>query len=400
MTRQPLAGLKVLDFSWVVAGPLITRSLADYGAEVVRIDSSRRVETARVMGPFPDGVFDPQQCILYENCNAGKLGLALDLRKDAAREVTKDLTRWADVVIESFAPGQMARWGLGYDVLSSLNPGLIMVSTSLLGQSGPYSAYSGYGTHGAAVAGFQAVAGPEEGDPTGPFGPYTDYVGPRFGLVALLAALDHRRRTGEGTWLDIAQAEAGMQFLAPYIAQTSVTGEVLRAVGNKDAAMAPHGAYRARNWDSWVAIAVTDDEVWKRLAGILGLDWRDWPDLEARLADALGLDAHITAWTMARSADEAVEALQAAGIPAHVVVDTDAFMADPQLNAREHFVRRPHPLMAESLFEGSRYRLSKTPAQHRRSAPTWGLHNDEVLRGILGYDDAKIAALQAADALG
>src|SRR6201986_2477472 len=159
MADLPLEGVRVLDLAWVVAGPLIGRSLADYGATVIRIDSAKRVETARMMGPFPGGRFDVQQSTLYENCNAGKLGLSLDLRVEAAREVVRDLAAWADVAIESFTPGQMAKWGLGYDVLAARNPSLVMVSTALMGQSGPYTRFSGYGNHGAAIAGFQHIVG-------------------------------------------------------------------------------------------------------------------------------------------------------------------------------------------------------------------------------------------------
>ncbi len=276
MTAQPLQGVKVLDLAWVVAGPLIGRSLADYGATVVRIESSRRVETARLMGPFPNGVFDVQQCVLYENTNAGKLGLALDLRRPEAQGVVRDLAAWADIAVESFTPGQMAKWGLDYGVLSGINPSLIMVSTSLMGQSGPYAGYSGYGNHGAAIAGFQNIVGPKGGPPVGPFGPYTDFVAPRFGLVAVLAALDHQRRTGEGCYLDISQAEAGMQFLAPQIADASVTGRSLGCEGNRDVGMAPHGVYRSLGWDNWVAIAVRDDAEWSfgEAFGRGGAGWR------------------------------------------------------------------------------------------------------------------------------
>jgi len=400
----PLAGLKVLDFSWVVAGPLITRSLADYGATIVRIDSSRRVETARVMGPFPHGRFDPQQSTLYENCNAGKLGLALDLRKPEARAVARDLAAWADVAVESFTPGQLAKWGLGYADLRAVNPGLIMVSTSLMGQSGPHAGYSGYGNHGAAISGFQAIVGAEGAMPIGPFGPYTDYVGPRFGLVALLAALDHRRRTGEGAWLDVSQAEAGMQFLAPYIAQTSVTGEVLTPRGNRDEAMAPHGVFRTRDWDRWVALAARNDAEWRALAGLIGGEALAgdprFATLAARKEHEIELDTRVEAYTAAMTAEEVVAQLQAIGVPAHVAADTDDFMADPQLAFQNHFVRLDHPLMGQALVEGSRYHLSATPAQYARSAPVWGRDNDHVLREILGYDDARVAALKAADALG
>lgn len=393
----PLSGVKVLDLAWVVAGPLIGRSLADYGATVVRIDSSKRIETARMMGPFPGGKVDPQQSTLYENCNAGKFGLSLDLRLEAARDVVRDLAQWADIAVESFTPGQMAKWGLGYETLSALNPRLVMVSTSLMGQSGPWAAYSGYGNHGAAISGFQNIVGPEDGPPVGPFGPYTDYVAPRFGLMATLAALDHVRRTGRGCHLDVSQSEAGVQLLAAQVADYSVTGRVQAGAGSRDEAMAPHGMFPAAGWDSWVAIAARTDAEWAALARLIGgeaLDAR-FATLAGRKADEAALEALVGAWTAARPGADIETALQAIGVPVHLAVGTEDFMADPQLEARGHFVRLPHPLMGEAVIEASRYRLSETPARYERAAPVYGRDNDQVLADFLGYDSARIAALRA-----
>jgi crotonobetainyl-CoA:carnitine CoA-transferase CaiB-like acyl-CoA transferase len=342
-----------------------------------------------------------QQSTLYENSNTGKFGLSLDLRAQAARDVVRDLAAWADIAVESFTPGQMAKWGLDYPALSRINPGLIMVSTSLMGQSGPFSAYSGYGNHGAAIAGFQNIVGPPGGPPVGPFGPYTDFVAPRFGLVATLAALDHRRRTGQGCHLDVSQAEAGMQFLAPQIADASVTGRVQGCEGDRDPTMAPHGAFPARDWDNWVAIAVRDDAEWRALAALIGggaLDGR-FASLAGRKAHEDDLDALIEAWTTARNVGEIETALQQIGVPVHRAVATEDFMADPQLLARGHFVRLPHPLMGEAVVEASHYQMSETPAQYPRSAPIYGRDNDHVLRQILGYDDERVAALEAAGVL-
>ncbi len=399
----PFVGLKVLDLAWVVAGPLIGRTLADYGATVVRIDSSRRADVARFMGPFPNGAMDPQQSTLYENCNAGKFGLSLDLSKEAAREVVRDLAAWADVAVESFTPGQLAKWGLGYDNLAARNPGLIMVSTSLMGQAGRYSRYSGFGNHGGAVAGFQNIVGPAGGIPTGPFGPYTDYVAPRFGLVSMLAALDARRHTGRGCHLDVAQSEAGMQFLAPQIAAQSVTGQGLEAQGNRDPLMAPHGVFRTAGWDQWIALAVRNDEDWQRMAKLIGgaalaADPR-FQTLAGRKENEDALEALVASWTKHYIAADLELLLQQAGIPAHQAVATEEFMADTQLAARGHFVKLDHPLMGQATVEGSRYRLSATPASYVRSAPVYGRDNAYVLQDLLGYDEARIARLNEAGAL-
>lgn len=396
---QPLAGLKVLDLAWVVAGPLIGRNLADYGATVIRIESAKRVETARLMGPFPAGEYDVQRSALYETCNAGKLGLSLDLSKPEARDIVRSLARWADVLVESFTPGQMARWGLSYEALAKDNPGLVMVSTSLTGQSGPFASYSGYGNHGAAIAGFQNLVGMEGATPVGPYGPYTDFVAPRFGIPATLAALDYRRRTGRGCWLDVSQTEAGVQFLAAQIAETSVTGKVQGPMGNRDLAMAPHGVFRTDADDSWIAIAVQSDAQWERLAAILQIDEPGWKTFQGRKADEDALERRLEQWT-ARQEVAAIELLlQENGIPAHRLVSIEEFASDPQIVAREHLVHLPHSLSGTAVVESSPFNLARTPAEYARSAPCYGRDNDLVLTEILGLDAAKIEALHEAGIL-
>jgi len=402
MNEAPLAGIKVMDLAWVVAGPLIGRTLADFGATVVRVESSKRIETARLMGPFPGGKPDPQRSVLYDNCNANKYGLSLNLAKPEARAVALDLADWADVVVESFMPGQMAKFGLDYATLKARNPGLVMLSTSLMGQTGPYAQFSGYGNIGAALAGYQMIVGMPGQDPVGPFGPYTDYVGPRFSIVTLLAALDQRRRTGEGCYIDLSQAEAGIAFLAPQIAEYGATGRVACANGNRDAAFAPHGVFRAAGEDRWVAIVARDDAEWRRLAVILGGDGlaaeERFATLAARKTNEDALEALVAEWTQGRDALEIQRALQGAGVPAHVVAASEDFIADEQLLARGHFVRLPHPL-GESLFEASGARFSETPPRYERSAPTFGRDNALVLENFLGYDAERIAALNGAGAL-
>ncbi len=397
----PLAGLKVLDLAWVVAGPALGRALADFGATVIRVESSLRIETARLMGPYPDAQPDPQRCALYDTYNVGKLGLALDLTRPEGQAVVRDLARWADVAVESFIPGQMARWGLAAETLRAANPGLIGVSTSLMGQTGPSAALSGYGNVGAAMAGYQAIVGRADEPPIGPFGPYTDYIGPRFGLASLLTALDRRRRTGEGCWLDISQAEAGIQFLAPFVAETAATGRIAGPMGNRDPQAAPHGVFRCAGEDRWVAIVARDDAEWARFAAIIGGAARDvaFASLAGRKADEDHLEARVGAWTATREVADIETALQAIGVPVHRAADSADMVGDPQLIHRGHFLRLPHPLGGDSVIEASRFQLSHTPPQYRVAAPHFGRDNQQVLRDILSYDSARIAALEAAGVL-
>ncbi len=398
---RPFAGLKVLDLAWVVAGPALGRALADFGATVVRVESSARIETARLMGPYPGGQVDPQRCALYDTYNVGKLGLTLDLALPEGQAVARDLARWADVVVESFIPGQMARWGLAPETLREANPGLIVLSTSLMGQTGPASGLSGYGNVGAAMAGYQAIVGRCGETPIGPYGPYTDFVGPRFGLVSLLAALDRRRRTGEGCWLDISQAEAGIQFLAPQVADAAATGRIAQAMGNRDAQYAPHGVFPCAGDNRWVAIVARDDAEWARLAGLIGgasLDGR-FATLDGRQAAEDEVEALVGAWTRECTVEAVETALQALGVAAHKAAVSADMVADPQLIARGHFVRMAHPLGGESVIEASRFCLSDTPPRYDRAAPHFGRDNGEVLGRLLGYADDRIAALEAAGVL-
>lgn len=400
---EALAGLKVVDLAWVVAGPLVGRALADFGADVVRVESSTRVDTARIMGPFPGAVFDNRQSLLFENTNAGKLGVALDLRTEEGRDVLRDLAVWADVLIESFTPGQMARFGCDYETLRAANPGLIMLSSSLMGQTGPNANFAGFGNIGGALSGFQKLVGERDKVPVGTYGPYTDYVAPRFALIALLAALERRRRTGQGCRLDVAQIEGAVAMLAPQLLQFQRSGEVATAQGNRDAHHAPSGIFPAKGEDRWIAIAARDDAEWARLARLVGGEALAgdprFATLAARRENEDALEALLSVWTATREAEIIEEALQAEGIPAHVVAMSEDIIADAHLAARGQIVRLPHPIMGETLFDAARYRLSGTPARYPRPAPHSGRDTHYVLRDILGYSEDRIAALDAADVL-
>jgi crotonobetainyl-CoA:carnitine CoA-transferase CaiB-like acyl-CoA transferase len=402
--EQPLKGLKVLDFAWVVAGPLVGRALADFGATVVRVESSQRLDTARVLGPFPNGVVDPQGSVAYENCNANKFGLALDLRREDARAVARDLVAWADVVIESFVPGQMARFGLDYPRLKAINPGLIMVSSSLMGQTGPNAEITGFGNIGAAFSGLQRIVGEPGEPPLGPYGPYTDYVAPRFALLALLAAVDRRRRSGgEGCHLDISQAEATVSLIAPQILDAEANGRIAEAKGNRDDHFAPNGVFRARGADRWVAITARNDTEWRRLASLMGGEALAEDARFATLADRKRnedeLEALVAAWSAGQDPLDVERRLQAEGVPAHVVAQTGDIVGDPQLAARGSIVRLPHPRFGETVIDAARFSLSETPARYERPAPTVGRDNRYVLAELLGYPEERIRALGEAGAL-
>jgi crotonobetainyl-CoA:carnitine CoA-transferase CaiB-like acyl-CoA transferase len=399
----PLADVKILDFTWVMAGPAATRVLADYGATVVRIESTRRLDTGRTIGPFHDGQPGVEHSGFFQNVNAGKLGLTLDLSQVAGRAVAIDLVRWDDVVIESFSPKAMRAWGLDYAALQQVKPDTIMVSTCLMGQSGPLAQFAGFGNLAAGISGFFSLTGWPDRPPAGPFSAYTDYVAPRFTVAAILAALDYRRRTGQGQYIDQSQAESALHFLTPALLDYTVNGRSQERVGNRDAHLAPHGVYPAAGQDRWLAIAVHNDAQWQALCEVmqrpeLGHDPR-FATPAVRLVHHDTLDTILATWTQEHDAHAAEAALQGRGVPASAVQNSQELYSDPQLVHRRHFVQLPHPLHGTTTIEGSRCRLSRTAARVERAAPTLGHDNQYVLGTILGYSSEHISALTAAGIL-
>ncbi len=402
--RLPLEDVKILDFMWVLAGPGITRTLADYGATVVRVESVSRTDPVRTVGPFKDGKSGSESSGLWANNNAGKLGITLDLSTPGARTIVLDLVRWADVVCEAFSPKAMRAWGLDYESLRQVKPDLIMLSTCLMGQSGPLSQFAGFGNLAAALCGFYYLVGWPDRQPSGPFSAYTDYIAPRFGVCALMAALIHRRLTGEGQYIDQAQAESALQFLALPIADFTANGRNYEPVANRDLYCAPHGVYAAAGEDRWVAIACRTEQEWLALCAAMNVpelaaDAR-FSTFKARQVNCDELDRIINQWTCRLDAHEIERLLQARSVPAHVVQTAVDLYQDQQLQHRKHFVEVPHPELGTTWVENSRFKLSRTPARVERAAPTLGQHNQYVLEQILGYDEVRIAELVSSGALG
>ncbi|MPY96076.1 MAG: hypothetical protein GEV08_24355 [Acidimicrobiia bacterium] len=395
----PLAGLKVLDFMWAMAGPAASRVLADYGATIVRVESEHKLEVARGLNPFLNGEPGADSSGLFLNMNTGKLGLALDLSKPEAREVILDLVRWCDVLCESFSPRAMESWGLGYDRLREVNPDLIMVSSCLMGQTGPMRLFSGFGNLASALSGFHYITGWPDRDPSGPFSAYTDYVSPRFTVAAIMAALDHRARGGGGQYVDFSQAEAAIHLLGAPLLDFGLHGRIAERRGNRDTWLAPHGVYPAAGEDRWVALAVQDDERWRALCHELGRD--DLAGLVAseRLGRADELDEVVAAWTAPQQEDALEARLQALGVAAHAVQNTVECWHDPQLAHRGHFVTTEHAMHGPVVVEGTRFVFSRTPPTSYRAAPTIGQDAFEILNDLLGYDVDRIADLAAAELL-
>lgn len=396
---RPLDGINVLDFTATVLGPTVTRYLADHGATVVRVESMTHPETTRISTPYAGGQFSLNRSGYFATHNAGKLCLTLNMRKPQALAVARRLVKWADVILESFVPGVMSRWGLGYEECRKIRPDIIMASTCLQGQGGPHSAHRGYGQMPSAMAGWFELTGWPDGEPVGPYSAYSDWVDWNYLLISILAALDYRNRSGKGQYIDQAQFESAINFLVPAVLDYSVNGRIARRTGNRDPYAAPHGAYRCAGEDRWCVIAVTDDREWRSFCEVMGrtglADDPRFATLTARKENEDELDLLVEEWTVGRTAEEVMTMLQGAGVPAGVVETPQDLFQDPQLAHRGHFVTVDHAEMGPHRVATAVFRLSKCRNEPRFAAPLFGEHNEYVLKGLLGMTDGEVSDLMA-----
>ncbi|MDA1077247.1 MAG: CoA transferase, partial [Proteobacteria bacterium] len=367
---------------------------ADHGADVVRVESGSRPDVLRGNGPFKDGIPGIDRSQFFGDFNTSKRSLTLDLKSPDAIAIAKKLITWSDVLIESFAPGAMARMGLDYETVRKLNPGLIMVSTCLMGQTGPVASMAGYGYHAGAIAGYYEVTGWPDLGPSGPWVAYTDTIAPRFISALLAAALDHRRRTGEGCFIDVAQIETGLHFLSPELLDLQVNGVEASRIGNRSPYAAPQGCYPCSGEDQWCAIAVDSDDQWRALCKEMGrADWLDDQTLtttEKRIARHDDIDAGIIEWTRDQDGRELMARLQGVQVPAGLVQRSRDLLIDPQLKARNFYRRFEHQEMGKVPYAGHQYSISGYDNAPRFAAPVLGQHSFEVLSEILGLSDEEI----------
>jgi benzylsuccinate CoA-transferase BbsF subunit len=391
------AGVRILELGAGAAGPVATGYFADQGATVIRVESSKRPDFLRMIHLTKDNPHGLDGSPMFVLMNPNKRSIAVNMSLAEGVALAKRLVGWADVVSENFSPKAMAKWGLDYASLSGEIPGLIMVSSCLFGQTGPQRMYPGFGGQGAALAGFNHLTGWPDRDAVGPYGTITDSLSPRYVALLITAALLHRERTGEGQYLDVSQIETAVYSLSEMVVRYSANGEVVGRQGNASERMAPHGIYRCRGDDRWIAIAVEDDAAWNRLASLVGdselADAARFGTVAQRLARRDVIDARLTEFTQAFDAHELMLRLQAAGIAAGVAQTFDDLLADPQLAARGHFVTLRHDLLGELKFEHCGFRLSEAPPRLERAGPNLGEHTRAILSEDLGMGADEIAAL-------
>lgn len=400
----PFEGIKIADFSWVAVGPISVKYLADHGATVVRVETTAPMDILRVAGPFKDGVPGPDRTQFFADYNTSKYGITLDLKNPAAIAVAHRLIAWADVFTESFTPGTVDGLGIGYETARSLNPSIIMASTCLMGQTGPAASFAGFGFHAGSIAGYYEVTGWPDLPPDGPWTAYTDTVSPRFLGATIMAALDHRRRTGEGQYIDAAQLEMGLKFLAPQLLDFGASGRSVTRSGNRSDYMAPHGAFPCRGDDQWCAIAVENDQQWAGLRRAMGEpEWakdQKFNGAAGRLANQDEIEAKLSEWTQDKPPKTVMDAMLSEGVPAGVVQRSSDLQQDPQLAHRRFFRDLDHQEMGIIPYPGHQFRISGYDSGPRSAAPVLGQHNEEVLREVLGMTEDEITEVIIAGALG
>jgi benzylsuccinate CoA-transferase BbsF subunit len=401
MQAHALAGLRVIDFTWVGVGPLLTKYLADFGAEVIRVESHTHLDSFRSAPPFVEARPGLERSAYFLNLNTSKAHVTLNLNHPGGRDLARRLIATADVVAENFTSHVMEQWGLAYEHLQGLKPDLLMISLSMEGRTGPHRHVPGFGTVLQAASGLAYLTGWPDRPPAIPGVAYTDWTTPFFGLVALLAALDHRRRTGEGQYIDVSNLEVGVNCLDTAILDCTVNGRLQGRAGNECMVgdlpgAAPHGVYRCLGDNRWCAIAVGNDQEWRQFCAILGHP--AWTQ-EARFRTVLtrvqhreALNALVESWTSQYPAEDIMTRLQSAGIAAGVVQNAADLASDPQLAHRGQSVWLDHPEVGRQRYDVPAFQLSASPAQ-LQPVPTLGQDNARVFKGLLGLSHDEYEAL-------
>ncbi len=404
MNRRVFEDLKIAAFNWAMVGPLTLKFFADYGATVVRVETSLRPCVTRTSAPYKDNIPGLNRSGYFNHFSANMMSLSLNMNNPLGVGVAKELVAWADVVMENFTPGVMDKWGLGYEALTKIKPDIIMVRQNGFGIEGPYKNLAAFGMILAAIAGIPNYIGwPDRGPLPIGVGAYTDCISPRFASAALIAALDYRDRTGKGQLIDLAQFETALYFLLPGLLDAAVNKREPVRNGNAVAYAAPHNVYPCKGKERWCTIAAENDTQWAALCDVMGKpdlakDQR-FDTLQHRKENENALDAVIESWTTDREPADVMTTLQAAGVPAGIVENAADIFEDPQLRERGLFWPMEHPEMGMFTHLGSSMVLSKTPAQASTPSPCMGEHNEYVLTKILGKTDEEFVELLAAGVL-
>ncbi len=401
-----LARYRICDFTGQLAGAGATRWLAAFGADVIRIEDPVRQGSWDILRSMPPYVDERRGVDFgggFNNHNVEKRGIALNLRTPKGKALLAEIVKRSDVVSENFAAGVMERLGFGYERLRELRPDVVYVSNCGFGHTGPYRSFKTWGPIVQALCGLTWSSGLPDQPPAGWGYSYMDHSGGFVMAIAILMALVHRERSGEGQWVDLSCTEAGLTLTGPAILDYSVNGRPSRRPGQPHSnrsewpPMAPHGIYPALGEDAWIAIACRDERDWRAFASVVDEPWTADPRFAAlagRLAHQEALDAAVASWTRARERFATAEALQAEGVPATAVQrPSERIDEDPNTRAWGLWPTVTHSKMGRVRVDGMPVHFSKTDWKIERGAPCVGEHTDEVLRELLGLGDAELARL-------
>ncbi len=405
----PLEGVRIIEMGQLIAIPFAMKMLADMGAQVIRLESVARLESYRSDSVYQNdisGEFWNKGANFYEQ-NRNKLGVTLDLSKPEGLQVLRNLVSIADVFSENFTPRVIKNFGLEYEDLRKIKPDIIMVSSTGYGFYGPWSNFGATGPATEGAAGLAYQTGYLGGGPVMAEIPYTDYTSGEHTVFAVMAALMHRLRTGQGQFVDISQTQATSSTIPEVLMDFSANGRSGQRIGNQDTVMSPHGCYPCRGDDRWITIAVATDEEWQAVCRVLGQNgWAADPRFEdslSRWKNRDELDALIGTVTSTWDAHELMHALQKDGVAAGAVLDSKDLLFDPHLGQRNFYEVVTHhestgipPLP----YAGRPWKLSKTPAVNSQPAPLMGEHNNLVLSGLLGKTAEEMAELEEAGIIG
>ena len=422
--KLPFEGIRVCDFTWFVAGPVVTKTLADQGAEVIKMESSGHPDGIRILRPHTPGKEESFNTGGWSNNqNSSKLCLGLNLAHPRAKEVYDRLIMVSDVVVENFSPRTHDRLGLNYEDYAKIKPDLIWVDEPMQGLVGPHRNRAGFGAAITPLGGLSSLSGYSHRPPAGTGTNYTDYViNPGHLAIAVIAALRRRKKTGRGQHIAMAQFASAASILGTALLDYTVNGRIQRRNGNRIANAAPHGCYRCkgedrdctyattlgavpgRKDDRWCVIAVFTDQQWQACCDVLGNpEWTGDPrfsTLVGRKQDEDELDRLVEEWTTQRSPEEVMMRMQGAGVPAGVVQDAeDILVRDPHLRTRGYYVYLDHPETGHTAYDGIPYKLSDTPGRLSRPAPCIGEHTEYVCSEILGMSRGEIDLLLAENVL-
>ncbi len=394
---KPLEGIRVLDFTHVLAGPYATMILGDLGAEVIKIERPKIGDDSRGFGPYKNG-----ESAYFANINRDKYGIVLDLKKEEAKEIVRELVKKSDVVIENFRPGTMEKLGFSYEEFSRINPKIIYVSISGFGKTGLYKDRPGYDMIVQAFGGIMSITGPEGGPPVRVGTSVGDITAALFASIGILSALVVRDKTGKGQFIDVAMLDCQLAILENAIMRYYIAGEIPGPLGTRHPSIVPFQAFRAK--DDWIVIAVGNDHLWGNFCRAVGreelIDDPRFKTNPKRLENYKILKPIIDEIISQKTVDEWLKIFLEAEVPSTRINTIDRTVNDPHVKARGILQNVKHPVIGDMLIPKLPIMFSETPVDIERPAPLLGQHSEKVLSEILGYDKGKIEELKQKEILG